>query len=80
MKPEFCLGCEFHKVKWVASFNSERDRCTRPQTHVSGSRIPMPENGVDCQFETDSCPEPQRVAGDKCGADRNHYKATEHVY
>jgi len=39
----------------------------------------MSENGVDCQFETDSYPEPQRIAGDKCGPDRNHYKATEHV-
>lgn len=79
MKPPSCLGCDFHRIKYILSFADHRDRCARPQTHTSGSRIPISENGVDCQFETDSCPEPQRIAGDKCGPDRNHYKATEHV-
>lgn len=77
--PPSCLGCTFHMIRDIPR-RGQIDRCNRPQTDVHGHVIPTGINGIDCGFETDSIPEPQRRIGDKCGPTRIHYKATEHGY
>lgn len=79
MTPPSCLGCTFHMIRNLPG-RGPIDRCRRPQTDVHGYEVPLGQNGIDCGFETDSIPEPQRRSGDKCGADRIHYKPTEHPY
>jgi len=75
MTPASCAGCEYMRLRYVLAWAEHRQRCFRPQTYKDGTQVPLSDLGTDCAFENDNEPEDQRMAGDKCGPSRRHFKA-----
>lgn len=72
-----CTTCHHHHIVAMPD-GVEASRCFRIRTMVNKIG---PEKGIvhpgvygsSCEFERDGLPEPQRVAGDKCGPPGKHW-------
>lgn len=69
-----CGTCDFGRVIDRSDWPSAKLRCMRDRTMRDGHVVHHNEVGVSTDFETDSIYESHRVAGDKCGPGRRHWK------
>lgn len=69
-----CETCEHGDLVAHPTWPAPQRRCMRTRTLRLGPPIKAEGVGVAVELETDSVPEPHRVAGDKCGPGRRHWK------
>lgn len=76
MTPPSCLGCDWFRPSLIY-----KTACYRPRSFQSGLvQKATHDAGFAAEFETHPTYRQEgRADGDICGADRIHYKPTEHV-
>jgi len=75
--PRTCQSCGHFQKVYHSDWDGDRLRCMRDRTMRDGRVIRADGVGASLDFETDSVPEPQRAAGDKCGPERRHWVQRE---
>ena len=77
MTEKTCRTCIHGRDRFMPSWNPPKHdlRCFRTRMIRGGDPQEHLGVGASCRFETDSIPEPHRVALDKCGPERIHWEA-----
>ena len=77
MTDRSCRTCKQSREFFMADWKEPQHdlRCLRAGKTRAGETEDLDKIGRSCRFETDSLPEPQRGAGEKCGPARIHWEA-----